>query len=94
MRTMHLNAGLIPLCLLILSGCASAPPSPAVTLTVNGCPRLTPCRFPAASPQTNGDLNSQLDDTEAALADCADQVDSIIACQQQASAAALPTQHI
>ncbi|ACS85900.1 phage protein (thought to be involved in host lysis) [Musicola paradisiaca Ech703] len=53
-----------------------------------------PCRFPAASPQTNGDLNSQLDDTEAALADCADQVDSIIACQQQASAAALPARHI
>ncbi|WP_238556128.1 Rz1-like lysis system protein LysC [Dickeya sp. NCPPB 3274] len=65
----------------MLSGCASAPPSQVAVLTVNGCPRLTPCRFPAASPQTNGELNSLLDETEAALATCADQVDAIIACQ-------------
>ncbi|WJV54474.1 Rz1-like lysis system protein LysC [Pectobacteriaceae bacterium CE90] len=91
----NLNAGLIPLCLLILSGCASIPSSPAVTLTVNGCPSLTPCRFPAASPQTNGELNNQLDETEAALADCADQVDITIACQERAHAeTALPTKRI
>ncbi|MCZ0783483.1 Rz1-like lysis system protein LysC [Dickeya solani] len=71
---------------MILSGCVSAPPSPVAVLTVNGCPRLTPCRFPAASPQTNGELNSLLDETEAALATCADQVDTIIACQAKSDA--------
>nr|WP_253926627.1 Rz1-like lysis system protein LysC [Dickeya dadantii] len=71
---------------MILSGCVSAPPSPVVALTVNGCPRLTPCRFPVASPQTNGELNSLLDETEAALATCADQVDAIIACQAKSDA--------
>nr|WP_237431775.1 Rz1-like lysis system protein LysC [Dickeya fangzhongdai] len=71
---------------MILSGCVSAPPSQVAVLTVNGCPRLTPCRFPAASPQTNGELNSLLDETEAALATCADQVDAIIACQAKSDA--------
>ncbi|WPD78064.1 Rz1-like lysis system protein LysC [Dickeya fangzhongdai] len=71
---------------MILSGCVSAPPSQVAVLTVNGCPRLTPCRFPAASPQTNGELNSLLDETEAALATCADQVDAIIACQAKSNA--------
>lgn len=82
MKMKRYGAGLMLGCLLMLSGCASVPPSPAVTLTVNGCPRLTPCRFPAASPQTNGDLNNQLDATEAALVICADQVDIILACQE------------
>ncbi|MBA5197931.1 hypothetical protein H2Y56_01145 [Pectobacterium aroidearum] len=49
---------------------------------------MTPCRFPASSPQTNGDLNNQLDETEAALADCADQVDITIECQERGGAAA------
>ncbi|WP_231848512.1 Rz1-like lysis system protein LysC [Pectobacterium atrosepticum] len=74
--------------MLILSGCVSDRLSPAVALTVNGCLKLTPCRFPASSPQTNGDLNNQLDETEAALADCADQVDITIACQERGSASA------
>ncbi|WP_248589769.1 Rz1-like lysis system protein LysC [Dickeya zeae] len=72
---------------MILSGCASAPPSQVAVLTVNGCPRLTPCRFPPATPQTNGELNTQLDETEAALATCADQVDAIIECQAKSNAA-------
>ncbi|MFJ5429257.1 Rz1-like lysis system protein LysC [Pectobacterium actinidiae] len=74
--------------MLILSGCGSDQPSSAVALIVNGCLKLTPCRFPASSPQTNGDLNNQLDETEAALADCADQVDTTIACQERGSASA------
>ncbi|WJM87476.1 Rz1-like lysis system protein LysC [Dickeya chrysanthemi] len=69
-----------------LSGCVSAPPSPVAVLTVNGCPRLTPCRFPTANPQTNGELNALLDETEAALAMCADQVDMVIDCQAKSSA--------
>ncbi|WP_224062009.1 Rz1-like lysis system protein LysC [Dickeya dadantii] len=87
----RLNAGLTLLCLMILSGCGSVPPSPVAVLTVNGCPRLTPCRFPAASPQTNGELNNQLDLTEAALADCADQVDMTIACQEHNEQTAIAT---
>ncbi|WP_226066678.1 Rz1-like lysis system protein LysC [Dickeya zeae] len=72
---------------MILSGCASAPPSQVAVLTVNGCPRLTPCRFPPANPQTNGELNALLDETEAALATCADQVDAIIECQATSNVA-------
>ncbi|MGM3172838.1 Rz1-like lysis system protein LysC [Dickeya lacustris] len=81
----HLSAGPILLCLTTLFGCTSAPPSPAPTLIVNGCPRITPCRFPASNLQTNGDLGNQLDETEAALAICAEQVDIIIACQRRIS---------
>ncbi|WP_245929608.1 Rz1-like lysis system protein LysC [Brenneria roseae] len=86
MRIKSLSVGLTLFCLLILSGCGNAPLSPAVTLIVNGCPKLTPCRFPASSPQTNGDLNNQLDETETALADCADQVDITIECQERTGA--------
>ncbi|WP_232046598.1 MULTISPECIES: Rz1-like lysis system protein LysC [Dickeya] len=74
-----------------LSGCTSAPPSPALALTVNGCPRITPCRFPASNLQTNGDLGNQLDETEAALAICAEQVDIIIACQNRIDSGATGT---
>ncbi|WP_409309042.1 Rz1-like lysis system protein LysC [Pectobacterium sp. B1J-3] len=74
--------------MLILPGCGNDQPSSAVALIVNGCLKLTPCRFPASSPQTNGDLNNQLDETEAALADCAAQVDITIECQERGSAPA------
>nr|WP_230873542.1 Rz1-like lysis system protein LysC [Pantoea agglomerans] len=42
-------AGLMPLCLILLSGCASVRPSPEVSLTVSGCPRITPCRLDEAA---------------------------------------------
>ena len=78
-------AGLTLLCLLTLSGCGSVRPSPEVQLTVNGCPRVTPCSLNPSAPRSNGDLNAMLDETEAAWAVCADKVDTIIACQERDS---------
>ncbi|EOZ6719421.1 Rz1-like lysis system protein LysC [Yersinia enterocolitica] len=75
-------AGLILPCLMILSGCASDLPLPGPQITVNGCPKVTACLFPAASPRTNGDLNDNIDQLEAALHACAAQVDTVLACQQ------------
>ncbi|HGY6760487.1 TPA: Rz1-like lysis system protein LysC [Escherichia coli] len=76
---------MILLCLLTLSGCGNVRHSPEVQLTVSGCPRVTPCRLDQTAPRTNGDLNTLLDETEAAWAVCADKVDMIIACQERNS---------
>ncbi|MBT1752879.1 Rz1-like lysis system protein LysC [Enterobacter hormaechei subsp. xiangfangensis] len=85
MRTKIYAAGLTLLCLLTLSGCGGVRPSPEVQLTVNGCPRVTPCSLNPSAPRTNGDLNVMLDETEAAWAVCADKVDTIVACQERNS---------
>ncbi|EOI6580361.1 Rz1-like lysis system protein LysC [Yersinia enterocolitica] len=77
-------AGLILPCLMILSGCADAPPSSGPQITVNGCPRVAQCQFPAAEPHTNGDLNDDIDRLETALHACAAQIDTVLACQQGA----------
>ncbi|MGE4877348.1 Rz1-like lysis system protein LysC [Yersinia enterocolitica] len=77
--------GLILPCLMILSGCASDLPLPGPQITVNGCPRVAPCPFPAAEPHTNGDLNDDIDRLEAALHACAAQVDTVLVCQQGAA---------
>ncbi|MGL6559495.1 Rz1-like lysis system protein LysC [Aeromonas dhakensis] len=69
--------------MILLSGCSSAPPSPAPQIIRLTCQGLTPCQLPAASPVNNGDLLDQLTQTEAAWASCAAQVDSLIACQQR-----------
>nr|WP_256466232.1 Rz1-like lysis system protein LysC [Yersinia ruckeri] len=74
--------GLILPYLMILSGCVSGLPSPGPQITVNGCPKVTPCPFPAANPLTNGDLSDDIDQLEAALHACAAQVDTVLACQQ------------
>ncbi|MCK6733664.1 Rz1-like lysis system protein LysC [Enterobacter bugandensis] len=71
--------------MLTLSGCGNVRPSPEVLLTVNGCPRVTPCSLNPSAPRTNGDLNAMLDETEAAWAVCADKVDTIVACQERNS---------
>ncbi|ENY7402760.1 Rz1-like lysis system protein LysC [Yersinia enterocolitica] len=78
-------AGLMLPCLMILSACADAPPSLGPQITVNGCPRVAQCQFPAAEPHTNGDLNDDIDRLEAALHACAAQVDTVLACQQGAA---------
>ncbi|MGL6006111.1 Rz1-like lysis system protein LysC [Aeromonas sobria] len=67
----------------MLSGCSSAPPSPAPQTIRLICQGLTPCQLPAASPIHNGDLLDQLTQTEAAWASCAAKVDSLITCQQR-----------
>ncbi|WP_232925245.1 MULTISPECIES: Rz1-like lysis system protein LysC [Pseudomonas] len=69
--------GLLSLCLTLLAGCASAPPSPAPQLTVTGCPAVVPCQLPGTSPLVNGDQLTDQDRVEAAWAECAAQVDMI-----------------
>ena len=83
MKMKTFAAGLIPLCLMLLSGCASDRPSPEVNLTVSGCPKITRCQLDPAGPRSNGDLNALLDETESAWAACADKVDTIINCQEK-----------
>ncbi|WP_267902466.1 Rz1-like lysis system protein LysC [Kushneria phosphatilytica] len=63
-----------------LSGCATAPPSPAPPIIVKRCATPSPCTLPASHPMTNGELHLQLEKTEAAWASCAAEVDAIIAC--------------
>ncbi|WP_370625299.1 Rz1-like lysis system protein LysC [Chromohalobacter israelensis] len=71
---------------MLLAGCATAPPSPAPMLTVKRCPTPSPCTLPASHPTTNGELNLQLERTEAAWAQCAAQVDAIIQCHEETDA--------
>ncbi|MFW0767221.1 Rz1-like lysis system protein LysC [Trabulsiella odontotermitis] len=69
----------------MLSGCTPAPQSPAVQLTVNGCPKVTRCRLETSAPRTNDDLRAALDEAGAAWAVCADKVDVIVDCQEKNS---------
>lgn len=82
MKTLICALGLTSPCLMLLAGCASAPPSPAPTLIVSGCPAVVPCSLPATSPSSNGDLITDQDRSEAAWAECAGQVDMIYRYQQ------------
>uniref|UniRef100_UPI0038F668E0 Rz1-like lysis system protein LysC n=1 Tax=Pseudomonas sp. S07E 245 TaxID=2866278 RepID=UPI0038F668E0 len=61
----------------MLAGCASAPPSPAPTLIVNGCPVVVPCTLQATAPTLNGELLTDQERTELAWAECAAQVDRV-----------------
>lgn len=82
MKTPNYATGLISLCLTLLAGCASVPPSPAPQLTVTGCPAVVPCVLPATSPLNNGDQLTDQDRAEAAWAECAAQVDMVYKHQQ------------
>ncbi|WP_218031585.1 Rz1-like lysis system protein LysC [Pseudomonas juntendi] len=77
MRMKNCGTGLFSLSLMLLAGCATAPPSPAPTLIVNGCPVVVPCQLPATAPTINGQLLSDQERTELAWAECAAQVDSV-----------------
>ncbi|WP_218241382.1 Rz1-like lysis system protein LysC [Pseudomonas sp. Irchel 3E13] len=77
MKTTNSVPGLTSLCLLLLAGCASVPPSPAPTLIVTGCPAVVPCVLPATAPADNGTLLNDQDLVEQAWAECAAQVDRI-----------------
>ncbi|WP_243744040.1 Rz1-like lysis system protein LysC [Pseudomonas putida] len=77
MRTRNYGTGLTSLCLTLLAGCGSAPPSPAPTLTVSGCPVVVPCVLEATAPMKNGQLLSDQERTELAWAECAAQVDRV-----------------
>ncbi len=73
--------GLIVLCLLVLSGCASTRRLSVPTLTVQQCPKVIRCTLTATSPRTNGELNLALEQAQADWAMCAAQVDMIYNCQ-------------
>ena len=83
MRTQNYVIGLLSCCLMLLAGCASAPPSPVPTLIVSGCPAVVPCSLQATAPNDNGNLLTDQDRTEAAWAECAAQVDTIYKHQVQ-----------
>ncbi|MNJ23376.1 hypothetical protein D3C77_177610 [compost metagenome] len=84
MKTLNLAIGPASLCLLLLVGCASAPPLPAPQVIVSGCPVVVPCSLPAAKPTANGELLRDVEVVEAAWADCAAQVDTVYQAQQEA----------
>ncbi|QZA52567.1 Rz1-like lysis system protein LysC [Pseudomonas sp. 2hn] len=77
MKTSNFANGLTSLCLTLLAGCASAPPSPAPTLIVSGCPVVVPCQLPETAPTRNGQLLTDQERTELAWAECAAQVDRV-----------------
>ena len=85
MKMTTFGNGLISLCLTLLAGCASAPPSPEPLVIETGCPAVVPCRLPPASPASNGELLRDIEAVEAAWADCAAQVDMIHQHQQKAA---------
>ncbi|WAT01033.1 Rz1-like lysis system protein LysC [Rouxiella chamberiensis] len=74
------------LCLMLLSGCKSAPPLPVPTIIYVGCPRVTSCPFPASDPKTNGDLSADIRQLEGALAACGLQVEAVKQCQEKQDA--------
>ncbi|MNN82730.1 hypothetical protein D3C81_1996930 [compost metagenome] len=82
MKTQNYGFGLTSFCLMLLAGCANAPPSPAPTLIVSGCPAVVPCTLPATNPRSNGDQLSDQDRIETAWAECASQVDMVYQHQQ------------
>lgn len=83
MKTLKSVPGLLALSLLILSGCANTAPSPAPRLIVNSCPKVQRCSLPAVQVRNNGDMNTAIEQAEAAWAECAAVVDMIVDCQAQ-----------
>ena len=85
MKTNKYAIGPLLLSLLLLSACATTPPSPAPRLIEKRAPAVTRCALPAVAVRNNGDLNTALDRAEAAWAECAAQVDMIVDRQQKAA---------
>lgn len=81
--TRVLIVGGLSLSLALLAGCMSAPPLAEQTLTVSGCPVVTPCSLLPAAPQNNGELSDDSDYLLAAWAECAAQVDTVYQYNQQ-----------
>ena len=86
MNLVMLKPGLILCCLMLFTGCTSAPPLVAVQSTVVGCPLVIPCLLPASNPISNQGISSELDTCETAWHDCAAQIDMIIECQTKQEA--------
>ena len=64
--------------LLLLAGCTRDLPSPEQTVTVSGCPVVTPCTLNPAAPTNNDGLSDDSDYLLSAWAECAAKVDSVI----------------
>ncbi|WP_310285301.1 Rz1-like lysis system protein LysC [Pseudomonas peli] len=80
--TRVLVIGAASLSLALLAGCMSAPALPEHTVTVSGCPVVTPCSLLPAAPQINGQLSDDSDYLLSAWAECAAQVDMIYSHHQ------------
>ncbi|WP_253278450.1 Rz1-like lysis system protein LysC [Yersinia frederiksenii] len=66
-----------------LSGCTSAPRSPAPAIIYVGCPTVSSCPLPGSSPAVNGDLSADIRQLETALVACGLQVEAVKQCQEQ-----------
>jgi len=75
--------GGLSLSLALLAGCMSAPPSPEQTITVSGCPVVTPCTLNPAAPISNDGLSDDSDYLLSAWAECAAKVDTVYQYNQQ-----------
>lgn len=81
--TRILIVGGLSLSLALLAGCMSGPPLPEQTLTVTGCPVVTPCSLLPSAPQNNAQLSDDSDYLLSAWAECAAQVDAVYQYQLQ-----------
>ena len=79
----HRKIGLLSLSLALLAACTNAPALPEQTVTVGGCPVVTPCSLLPAAPQNNGNLSDDSDYLVSAWAECAAQVDTVYQHNQQ-----------
>ncbi|MFN4238539.1 MAG: Rz1-like lysis system protein LysC [Vogesella sp.] len=81
------RAGVIPLCLLLCSACSTAPTvpelPPPLPLQILQCAPVTPCQLPTPQYRNNRQLAQTLLATQAALASCAAQIDTVAACQNR-----------
>ncbi|MDE1010732.1 MAG: Rz1-like lysis system protein LysC [Paraburkholderia fungorum] len=66
-----------------LPACSQVPLSPAPTITVLQCQRVTPCMLPAMAPKTNSELDAAFTSAKDAWAKCAAKVDMIVTCQEK-----------
>lgn len=80
--TRVLIVGGLSLSLMLLAGCMRGQVLPEHTVTVSGCPVVTPCSLQPAAPQNNGQLSDDSDYLLSAWAECAAQVDMIYSHQQ------------
>ncbi|WP_419236069.1 Rz1-like lysis system protein LysC [Serratia fonticola] len=81
-------AGISLLCLMMLSGCTTAPDLPPLTIIYAGCPRVSSCPIPESQPITNGALSEDVRQLERALVSCAQQVETVKHCQEELDAQA------
>lgn len=76
--TRNFALGAISLSLALLAGCTKDLPLTEQTVTVSGCPVVTPCTLNPAAPVNNDGLSDDNDYLLSAWAECAAKVDSVI----------------